>query len=112
MVLEARNGQEGLEICRTHEGPIDLLVSDVVMPELGGRELAEACPQAAARHESHVHVRAHTRMSSSGRAFRRGRRFCKSLLRPLNSRKKCARPWIRMCGDFEPLTEVPRHPSG
>ena len=41
-VLDARNGQEGLALCETHEGPIDLLVSDVVMPELGGRELAES----------------------------------------------------------------------
>ncbi|MCE5246295.1 MAG: chemotaxis protein CheB [Candidatus Polarisedimenticolia bacterium] len=41
VVHEAGNGREGLELCRTHEGPIDLLVSDVVMPELGGRELAE-----------------------------------------------------------------------
>ena len=38
---EARNGREGLALCEAHEGPIDLLVSDVVMPELGGRELAE-----------------------------------------------------------------------
>ena len=42
VVHEARNGREGLALCEAHEGPIDLLVSDVVMPELGGRELAEA----------------------------------------------------------------------
>ncbi|MGA2184651.1 MAG: chemotaxis protein CheB [Bryobacteraceae bacterium] len=41
VVYEARNGQEALALCEAHEGPIDLLVSDVVMPELGGREVAE-----------------------------------------------------------------------
>ncbi|MGD1072035.1 MAG: response regulator [Bryobacteraceae bacterium] len=40
-VCEARNGREGLALCGAHEGPIDLLLSDVVMPELGGRELAD-----------------------------------------------------------------------
>jgi len=28
-------------LCEAHQGPIDLLFSDVVMPELGGRDLAE-----------------------------------------------------------------------
>jgi CheY-like chemotaxis protein len=41
VVYEACNGHEGLVFCQTHQGAIDLLVSDVVMPELGGRELAE-----------------------------------------------------------------------
>ena len=40
-VYAARNGREGFAVCESHEGPIDLLLSDVVMPGLGGRELAE-----------------------------------------------------------------------
>ena len=41
VVLEARDGREGLSVSEGHQGEIDLLLSDVVMPELGGRELAE-----------------------------------------------------------------------
>jgi signal transduction histidine kinase/ActR/RegA family two-component response regulator len=41
VVYDARDGTEGLAFCQTHPGSIDLLLSDVVMPGLGGRELAE-----------------------------------------------------------------------
>ena len=40
-VLEARNGRDAIELCSNHSGPIDLILSDIVMPELGGRGLAE-----------------------------------------------------------------------
>jgi len=41
IVLQASNGEQGLEVAESHEGPIDLLLTDIVMPRLGGPELAE-----------------------------------------------------------------------
>jgi two-component system, cell cycle sensor histidine kinase and response regulator CckA len=40
-VIEAANGTAALALCEQMQEPIHLLVSDVVMPELGGRELAQ-----------------------------------------------------------------------
>lgn len=39
--LEAPNGAAGLAFAAHADRPIDLLVTDAVMPEMGGRELAE-----------------------------------------------------------------------
>ena len=41
-VIEARNPRQALEVARSHEGPIDLLVTDVIMPEMNGKELKES----------------------------------------------------------------------
>jgi DNA-binding response OmpR family regulator len=38
-VLTAPNGRAALIVCETHRNPIDLVITDVVMPQMGGREL-------------------------------------------------------------------------
>jgi two-component system, cell cycle sensor histidine kinase and response regulator CckA len=40
-VLEAANGQDALALCREHGKRVELLITDVLMPQMGGRELVE-----------------------------------------------------------------------
>jgi len=40
-VISAADGDEGLRLCQQFEGRIDLMITDVVMPRMSGRELAE-----------------------------------------------------------------------
>jgi DNA-binding response OmpR family regulator len=40
-VLEARQAAHALEIAQAHAGPIHLLITDVVMPGVSGRNLAQ-----------------------------------------------------------------------
>jgi two-component system cell cycle sensor histidine kinase/response regulator CckA len=40
-VLSAKNGVEALQASRKHDGPIHLLLTDLVMPRMGGMELVE-----------------------------------------------------------------------
>jgi two-component system cell cycle sensor histidine kinase/response regulator CckA len=47
VILEARDGAEAVRLAEEHDGQIHLMVTDVIMPGLGGRE---AAVQVAARH--------------------------------------------------------------
>jgi two-component system cell cycle sensor histidine kinase/response regulator CckA len=41
-VLRASNGKEGLRVAREHKGPpISLVITDVIMPQMGGKMMAE-----------------------------------------------------------------------
>ncbi|MDO9566113.1 MAG: response regulator [Candidatus Desulfaltia sp.] len=39
-ILVAENGEDALKIGKEHEGQIDLMITDVVMPKMGGKEAA------------------------------------------------------------------------
>jgi CheY-like chemotaxis protein len=40
-VLEARNGREALQLCARYGEPIRLLITDAIMPQMSGRQLAD-----------------------------------------------------------------------
>jgi CheY-like chemotaxis protein len=40
-VITARHGAEALALAKSHQGPIDLLLTDVVMPQMLGHEVAQ-----------------------------------------------------------------------
>ncbi len=40
-ILWAENGEHALKVGKEHDGRIDLMITDVVMPKMGGREAAE-----------------------------------------------------------------------
>ena len=51
-VLSAKSGLEGLQLLKTHDGPVHLILSDVVMPDMNGKEF---CQKAR---EAHPHLEA------------------------------------------------------
>jgi hypothetical protein len=44
-VIEAEDGRDGLAVASSHEGEIDVVVTDLMMPRMNGGEFAEALAQ-------------------------------------------------------------------
>ena len=42
-ILRAQDSDDALRICREYKGPVHLMLTDVVMPKMGGRDLANQC---------------------------------------------------------------------
>jgi two-component system cell cycle sensor histidine kinase/response regulator CckA len=67
-VIEAGNGLEALEELERQGGQVDVLVSDVVMPEMDGPTLMKETQEAQARHQDHLRVGAMPRTPSTVKA--------------------------------------------
>ncbi len=78
-VLEAEHGPRALEIARAHEGDIDLLVSDLVMPHMTGLEVAEALRRSIPALRV-LHISGYPGDSESGDAAFLGKPFSRETL--------------------------------
>ena len=56
-VLQADGGDEALAICKSRACCFDLMISDVAMPRMNGRALAECMSQGYPRRASHFRIR-------------------------------------------------------
>ena len=86
-VIEARNAGEALLHSEKHPGTIHLLLSDVVMPQMSGPELAKRLASSRPGHEGAVHMsgKLHRRQHRSARrSSRRASRIYRS-----PSRRRC-----------------------
>jgi CheY-like chemotaxis protein len=71
-VIETRNGREALEACDHRVGEIDLVLTDVMMPVMGGGRAGEAVAGEAPDAAGAVHVGLHRRLDPRGRDHRAG----------------------------------------
>ncbi len=115
-VLEARDGKEALELAERHTGALDLLVSDLVMPKVGGQELA------ARSLELHPRLRVlfvsgyPDEEAASAEGFGPRAAFLQKPVQPcgtLESSERAARRGARREGvAWNQARRVCRHPSG
>jgi len=94
-VLDAANGAEALAIAWDTAGPIDLLVTDVVMPVLGGRDLVERLRASGRTCGSCTRPATSVTRSCGVVGSTRHRRCSTSRLRQTNWRPRFVEPWTR-----------------
>jgi len=57
-VLQAADGLEALEVAQRHNGAIHLLITDVIMPQMGGKDLADRLRPGRPEQQALIAVRA------------------------------------------------------
>jgi len=94
-VLAGRDGKDALGICGEHEGPVQLLVTDVVMPGMSGRELARKIEPLRPAMKT-LYISGYTDMPSCTTAcWMPERPSCKSRSHLMPWRERCGRCWMR-----------------
>jgi DNA-binding NtrC family response regulator len=81
-VLVAANGREALGMLDRHRGEVHLLVTDVVMPQMSGRQLAERVQLLHPRSRVLYMSATPTTRSCITACCSQGRRFCRSCVAP------------------------------
>ena len=66
-LLVAEGGARALELASTHGGPIDMLITDIVMPGMSGIALTDRIREDARRHPRAVRLRLRRRDGDAGR---------------------------------------------
>jgi CheY-like chemotaxis protein len=88
VVLEASNGGEALLICEQHGSKIHLLLTDVILPRMSGRQLAERLATTAAGDEGPLHVWLHGRRDSQHGVLDSGVGYLQKPLTPTSLSRK------------------------
>ena len=93
-ILEAADGKQGLEICRGQAQPIDLVITDLIMPGLNGKEFAKLVKQRPPGHKGALHVRL-WRRSVGGCNGKRGSAPPKTFFTRSALAERSERSWAR-----------------
>ena len=73
-MLGAENGEDALRVSEEHEGPIQLMITDVVMPKMSGKETVERL-QPLHPQMKVIYVGVHGQRHCSSRCFGTGTEF-------------------------------------
>ena len=108
-VVEADDGKSALEWVESHPGPIDLLLTDVVMRHMSGPELAERLAASRPNSESRLHVRLYRRTDGESRGVETRRDSAGEAFYPIRSVEYDPREvGVKSASDPKPRLPRPR----
>ena len=84
-VMEAENGEAGVAVAARHKGKIDLVITDVVMPGMGGRELVKQLAADPSGNQGALSLRIYRGRDCQRRHHRKRRRISAEAFHPAKS---------------------------